>query len=241
MAETTAISWADKTFNPWYGCTEVSPGCDNCYARTLMDERMHKVKWGAGNARVRTTPAYWNRARQWAREARETGIRPRVFPSLCDPLDAEVDPLWKIDFEVLRDETDDALDWLLLTKRPNLLGKTLAHESDWWGTSIESAAQLWRLDALRQGAQRAAVRFLSLEPLIGPLNLPTLDGIDWVIVGGESGPHRRPMELEWALDIALACWQADVPFWFKQISHLKPGQGEAALGQIYHELPEAAA
>ena len=233
MAETTAISWADHSWNPWFGCTEVSPGCDNCFARVLMDTRLHKVKWGAGNPRAHTSAAYWRDPLKWDREARESGVSARVFPSLCDPFDAEVPDDWRLEFAGLRFRTPN-LDWLLLTKRPNRIE---GWDSDWFGTSVESAAQRWRIDALRQNADGGRVRFLSLEPLIGDLGTLDLRDMDWVIVGGESGPKRRPMELEWAESIRLQCEAANVPLWFKQISALKPGQGEDALGRIYHELP----
>lgn len=236
MAETTAISWADKTFNPWVGCTKVSPGCDHCYAEGWA-KRSGRDVWGAGKARQHTAPAYWREPLKWNAQAESTGIRPRVFPSLCDPFDAEVPREWKLEFDGLRFKTQ-SLDWLLLTKRPN---RIQGWDFDWFGTSVESKDQLWRIDALRENGEGARVRFLSLEPLIGDLGALNLTGIDWVITGGESGPNRRPMELEWAQDIQRQCEAAGVAFWFKQISDQRPGQGEDALGRVYHELPKVAA
>lgn len=293
MGETTAISWADKTFNPWVGCTKVSPGCDHCYAEGWA-KRSGRDVWGAGKARQHTAPAYWREPLKWNAEAEATGVRPRVFPSLCDPFDAEAPQEWRQEFWELIDRTP-YIDWLLLSKRPNNMAKMLPHlwsmepaKNVWLGTSVESQAQTWRIEKLL--GVEAAVHFLSLEPLIGPLTLdvrvlgrrcecphdyhPYIPGegwqhysecrasdrkgwvftgpdssyrlaararIDWVITGGESGHGRRPMELEWADDIRRQCEEAGVAFWFKQISDLKPGQGEDALGRVYHELPRLAA
>jgi protein gp37 len=252
MTENTAISWATHTFNPWVGCTKVSPGCDNCYAETLT-KRMGQDVWGAGKPRRRTTPAYWKKAHKWAEESYRSGIRPRVFPSMCDPFDAEVDDAWREDFFELIDMTP-RVDWLLLTKRPNLITKKIPDawklyppKNVWYGTSIESNAQMWRGEALVEVP--AHVRFLSLEPLLESIrdelqvvfSIPgsryPASEIDWAIVGGESGGKRRGMAVEWADEIRQLCEDSGVAFFFKQVSALRPGQGEDALGGVYHNFP----
>ena len=121
MAETTAISWCDSSFNPWLGCSKVSPACDHCYAERLMDTRMHKVQWGSGNPRRRTSPANWRQPLLWERDWENFltlyGRRRRVFcASLADVFDNAVDPQWRADLFALIAQTPH-LDWLLLTKR----------------------------------------------------------------------------------------------------------------------------
>ena len=254
MAETTGISWADHTFNPWIGCTEVSAGCDNCYARDFTRNRMGLGVWGAGVPRRRTSVAYWRQAAKWSAAALAAGVRRRAFPSMCDPFDAEVPAEWRSEFLALCEATP-GLDWLLLTKRPNLVRKMVPAlwlkpggwpANVWVGTSIEDDRVLWRVADLCKVP--AAVRFLSCEPLLGPIDISTWlysgwneppfdDQVDWVIVGGESGPKRRPFELEWAEDLREQCEIAEVAFWFKQVGALRSGQGEDALGRVYQELP----
>lgn len=218
MAETTGISWADHTFNPWIGCTEVSAGCDNCYARDFTRNRMGLEVWGAGVPRRRTTPAYWRQLRKWSEAAKRDGVRRRAFPSMCDPGDAEVSEEWFTEFLDTALEAD-GLDILLLTKRPGELmrrgmrwmvsrGLKEWPAHFWVGTSMEASEVLWRLRNLKRFP--AAVRFLSIEPLLGPLFDLDLEGVDWVIVGGESGPKRRPFELAWAEDIREQCERAGV-------------------------------
>ncbi len=120
MAENSKINWTTHTFNPWIGCTKVSPACLHCYAETLMDTRYGRVKWGAGNPRSRTAPSNWKKVRSWNNHAARDGIRPRVFcASLADWLDDEVPLEWLADLLGLIRETPN-LDWLLLTKRPEL-------------------------------------------------------------------------------------------------------------------------
>ena len=152
MTENTAIAWATHTFNPWIGCTNVSPGCDNCYAETLS-KRMGADVWGQGKARRHTAPVYWKAPHKWEREGIATGIRPRVFPSMCDPFDAEVDDAWRTELWALIEATPH-VDWLLLTKRPNLItkkvpAKWLEHppKNVWYGTSVEAQEQMWRVAA----------------------------------------------------------------------------------------------
>lgn len=280
MGENSKISWTDSTFNPWIGCTKVSPGCANCYAET-RNKRFGGDNWGVGKLRRRTVAANWNMPLKWNREAKDflqcngcgwrgvskwvetfdpitmgkTGeargcrrcggedvaeARQRVFcASLADWLDHEVPAEWLADLLTLIAETPN-LDWQLLTKRPELwrnrlsqvavdqwdlpLGASaLAQEwldgnppaNVWVGTTVEDQARAnERIPALLQIPAR--VRFLSMEPLLEAV-APPLDGIGWVIVGGESGSKARPFDLSWARSIVHQCADAGVPVWVKQM------------------------
>lgn len=254
----SGISWTDHTFNPWMGCTKVGPGCDHCYAEQRMDKRLNVVGWGAGQRRKRTSVSYWREPIKWndaeaGKFYAEHGRRQRVFcASLADVFDNEVDPQWRADLFTLIQKTP-ALDWLLLTKRignvqamlPNhVIGGGLP-ENVWLGATICNQEEADR-DIPKLLAVPAAVRFLSMEPLLGPVSLrwlpafsdnaPTtaqnpigrtghLDGlrrIDWVIVGGESSPAARPMHPDWARSLRDQCAAAGVPFLFKQWGEYAP-------------------
>ena len=267
MAENTKIEWTDHTFNPWIGCTKVGPGCDHCYAENLMDKRMGVAVWGPGNERVRTKPANWKMPLRWNAQAdafmAQHGRRQRVFcASLADVFDNAVDPQWRADLFGLIQQTPN-LDWLLLTKRiGNVRGllAELAHGSDpalslldmmplpnvWIGATIVNQDEADR-DIPKLLAVPAAKRFLSMEPLLGPVDLhlkreqpctmcvswncelhgrpddaPCLRRPDWVIVGGESGPRARPMHPDWARSLRDQCEAAGVPFLFKQWGEWMP-------------------
>ncbi|MGO4406362.1 DUF5131 family protein [Bosea sp. RAF48] len=117
MGENSKIEWTQHTFNPWIGCTKVSPACDHCYAEAMMDGRYGRVRWGAGEDRSRTSAANWRLPIRWDRDAAAAGTRPFVFcASLADVFDNEVDPLWRSDLMVLIEKTPNLI-WLLLTKR----------------------------------------------------------------------------------------------------------------------------
>ena len=260
MAENTKIEWADHTFNPWTGCTKVSPACDHCYAEGWAKRSGH-VKWGSGQPRRRTSDANWRMPLKWNREAERTGVRPRVFcASLADVFDNAVDPQWRADLFALIAATPN-LDWLLLTKRiGNVRGMLaeLAHGNDpdlslldmmplpnvWLGATVVNQEEADR-DIPKLLAVPAAKRFLSIEPLLGAVDLglcdcdngsvagpggaggvtcPKCSGtggrtLDWVIVGGESGPGARPIHPDWARSIRDQCAAACVPFLFKQWGH----------------------
>jgi protein gp37 len=178
MGEQTAISWTDRTQNFWIGCTRVSPGCDHCYAADLA-ERYGWAQWGAKQPRHRTSSANWRKPVQWERQAVATGRRLRVFcSSLADFFDAEVPEVWRQEAWAIIRATPH-LDWQLLTKRPNLIRRYLPDDWDdgwpnvWLGTTVESQAQTWRILPLLR--VKAAVRFLSCEPLLGPLDLSAVD------------------------------------------------------------------
>lgn len=178
--EHTAISWCDSTFNPWIGCTKVSPACDHCYAERLMDTRLGRVQWGAGQARKRTSAATWRQPLAWERDWENFltlhGRRRRVFcASLADVFDNEVDPQWRADLFALINATPH-LDWLLLTKRIGNAAGMLAVTPGWlppnvWlGATICNQAEADR-DIPKLLALPARVRFLSIEPMLGPVNL----------------------------------------------------------------------
>lgn len=239
----TKIEWCDWTWNPWIGCTKVSPGCSNCYAEHLMDKRLGRVQWGDQGTRSRTSDAYWKGPLKWNAKLEGTGRRERVFcASLADVFertavnhDSQVAD-WRFDLWDLIDKSPN-LDWLLLTKRPeNILdvvpwswhNQRVADQSAWrrgsikakwptnvWtGASIENQKVVERLPELCKVPGR---HFLSIEPLLGPINLGDLQGIDWVIIGGESGPNVRPMKLAWVEDILAQCRAANIPMFLKQL------------------------
>jgi protein gp37 len=265
MAENSKISWTHHTFNPWIGCTKVSPACDHCYAENLMDTRMHVVQWGAGQPRKRTTEANWRHPLKWNAKAEAEGTRYRVFcASLADVFDNEVSDDWRGDLFRLIAQTPN-LDWLLLTKRignaahmiEQSMGKLDGWPPSWMTTRGPVMPNVWIGATIcnQEEADRdipkllktpAAKRFLSMEPLLGPVRLDSIkrkvhpdddwtyfddvltgtyatkagqfDGpaVDWVIVGGESGANARPMHPDWARSLRDQCTKAGVPFHFKQ-------------------------
>jgi protein gp37 len=195
MADQTNIEWCDSTFNPFIGCTKVSPGCDNCYAEKLMDHRMHKVHWGTGQPRVRTSAANWRKPITW-NAAHQTffaahGRRRRVFcASLADVFDNEVDPAWRMDlFQLIADTPN--LDWLVLTKRignvramcsgDGLMFDMIA-DRVWLGATIVNQEEANR-DIPKLLAVPAAKHFLSMEPLLGPVSLR------WLAAWPETAPR----------------------------------------------------
>jgi protein gp37 len=242
MGEKTKIEWCDHTFNPWIGCTKVSPGCDNCYAEAMMDKRWGRVEWGPHGERVLTRPANWKQPFNWQETARaeqeiwettptslrllvQPPHRPRVFcASLADVFDNQVPEGWRYDlFRMI--ELTPRLDWLILTKRPENIERQLKLAkvamplpNVWLGFSAEDQEHFYR----RWGIMcqiPAVVRFCSYEPALGPLRLfQNVQGLHWLICGGESGQGYRDMDLKWAENIRLDCYQAGVKFFFKQCS-----------------------
>jgi len=234
MAEKSEISWTHATFNPWRGCTKVSDGCKFCYAETLSARNPGVLgQWGPKGERVIAAENYWKQPLKWDREAKAAGERRRVFcASLADVFEgkdtmpAESWPHVQNARVRLFETIDNTpnLDWLLLTKRPenvmHLCGSSswagLIPANVWIGTSVEDQATAnERIPRLAEVP--AAVRFLSCEPLLGAVDLKlSLGYIDWVIVGGESGPHARPMHPDWARSLRDQCQAAGVAFHFKQ-------------------------
>lgn len=255
MAENSTIEWTHHTFNPWIGCQKVGPGCDHCYAEAMMDTRLGRVEWGPHAARSRTSPSYWQKPLAWDKAAKAAGERHRVFcASLADVFDnhESIQHGWRASLWRLIAETPH-LDWMLLTKRPGNIAKMLPDQyglpawgtgwpNVWLGCTIVNQEEADR-DILKLLSVPAAVRFLSMEPLLGPVDLTSIERpagagvhvysalecdvdpeddewggatIDLVIVGGESGPGARPMNPQNVRDIRNQCVDAGTSFFFKQ-------------------------
>lgn len=239
----TKIEWADYTFNPWIGCTAVSPACDHCYAEALA-KRYGWAKWGAGEPRRLASPAMWKNPAKWNRAAAAAGVRRRVFcASLADVFDAEVDENWRDDLFVSLIMATPNLDWLLLTKRPQVARKWFEHrpvpDNVWLGTTVENQTMADLRIPILLSIPGIKVRFLSMEPLLGPVDISrwtdmTAGGrfhaepiLDWIIAGGESGPKARPSHPDWFRSLRDQCGAAGVPLFLKQwgdwIDHDQPG------------------
>jgi protein gp37 len=229
MARTTAIEWADSTWSPWWGCTEISDGCKRCYAR----DGTGGSAWG-NKPRVRTSPKYWREPLYWNADAprflREHGHRQRVFGGhICDVFDNHVDPQWRIEMFKLICETPN-LDWLLLTKRPQNILKMLpadwnnGYPNLWLGISAEDEKN-YRLRWPILAAIPAVIRFVSYEPALDPLGSIDIGvGVvpNWIICGGESGDGARMMDAQWACDVRDQCRRLGVAFFMKQMTGRAP-------------------
>ena len=224
MAANSAIEWTDHTFNPWIGCTKVSPACDHCYAEGLS-KRYGWATWGPHGERKRTSPANWRKPIAWDKAAAKAGVRHRVFcASLADWLDNQVPDQWRDDLADLIDETPH-LDWLLLTKRIQNFGKHAPWHDDaipsnvWLGISCGSQDEFDR-DYPRLAKLSAQIRFVSYEPALAQLSF--VGGIsprpNWIICGGESGHHARMMDHAWARDLRDACGLHGISFFMKQMT-----------------------
>lgn len=224
MADKSKIEWTDATFNPWVGCTKVSPACDHCYAESWA-KRSGMVQWGNAPRR-RTSVANWNKPLKWNRQAEKDGRRIRVFcASLADVFDNQVPKEWRTDLWTMIIDTP-YLDWQLLTKRPQNIRKMMPsrlfnYDNIWIGTTVENKEEAERrAPYLRELTTN--VRFLSIEPLLEDLGNIDLTGVDWVIVGGESGPGARVMKADWARNIRNQCKAAGVAFFMKQMTKKAP-------------------
>ena len=295
MSANTKIEWADHTFNPWEGCQKVGPGCDHCYAETRNARFAggQAINWGPGAPRRRTSAKNWQLPVKWNADAAAKGIRYRVFcASLADVFDNAVPAEWRHHLWDLIESTPN-LDWLILTKRIGNARPMMSHMLDrasgwtppdnfWLGATIVNQEEADR-DIPKLLAVPAAKRFLSMEPLLGPVDLRNLPcgegeinalkpstweeaidqwrdtdedwieqfedwysvelsdgltgpmhaGIDWVIVGGESGPGARPMHPDWARSLRDQCEGAGVPFLFKQWGEWLPdSQNDGMHGPV---------
>jgi protein gp37 len=285
MAENSKIEWTHHTFNPWRGCTKVSDGCKYCYAETMSGRNPAVLgKWGPRGTRVVAAESYWRQPLTWNAAARAAGERHRVFcASLADvfeggetmPEAAQTDVdearrrLWGLI------EVTDNLDWLLLTKRPQNVREMVHNDwlyshvgyppNVWIGTSVENQQTAdERIPHLLRVP--AAVRFLSCEPLLGPVDVSPylarkverwdrdhegtvvgqefdcVDGIHWLIAGGESGSNARPMNLGWARSLRDQCQAAGAAFFLKQLGGVrdKRGGADAVLdGRTWTDMPTA--
>jgi protein gp37 len=239
VADGSAIEWTDSTWNPVTGCTKISRGCDNCYAERFS-ERFRGVAEHPFSSGFDLTlrperiqqPLIWRRPRM-------------IFVNSMSDLFHKDVPRQFID-SVFR--TMEHADWhvfQILTKRSSLMrnylqtryGTGRGPKHIWCGVSIEDAQAKSRLTQLRDTP--AAIRFLSLEPLLGPLGQLNLAGIDWVIVGGESGPRARPMQVEWAREVRDQCVRQRVAFFFKQWGGMRPkAHGRLLDDREWNQFPQ---
>lgn len=237
MANGSHIEWTDATWNPVSGCTKISPGCKHCYAARMAKrlQAMGQPNYVNGfkttlHEHVLTVPLRWRQSRY-------------VFVnSMSDLFHTDV-PLSFIHrvFEVMHEANWHQ--YQILTKRSERLLEADQHldwaPNIWMGVSVENSKYTFRIDDLRR--TEARVKFLSLEPLLGPLPDLNLTGIDWVIVGGESGPGARPAEPEWIREIRDQCVKASIPFFFKQWGGpFKSKTGRTLDGRTWNEMPVVA-
>ncbi len=290
MGVETGISWTDHTFNPWWGCTRVSPGCEHCYAETFAKRTGHQV-WGKRSERRFFGDKHWAEPLRWDRAADAAGRPALVFcASMADVFedrDDLVEPLGRL-WDLIT--ATPHLIWQILTKRPHLVqartprlwwqrdddGRSLWPENVWIGTTVENGRSAdERLPELVRIP--APVRFLSCEPLLGAVDLSRWLGlewmdslrapgeplsfrgeggwgremihalgrrhplVEWIIVGGESGPRHRPLNLDHARDLRDQADAAGVPFFFKQVGGLRPTSGGDQLdGRTHKAFPPAA-
>jgi len=247
MAQRSAIEWTEVTWNPTTGCDRVSSGCDNCYAMALANrlKAMGVARYQRDGDPRTSGPGFGVTCHPDVLKLPLTWRKPRVVfvNSMSDLFHAQV-PLTFVQqvFDVM--ERTPQHTYQVLTKRARRLRRVAEHlpwpSNVWVGVSVENDDELQRVDELRRVP--AAVRFLSCEPLLGPLEGLALDGIDWVIAGGESGPRARPMDPRWAADLRDLCQASRVPFFFKQWGGRSPKAGGRELdGRTWDAMPVAAA
>jgi protein gp37 len=243
VADGSSIEWTEATWNPTTGCDRISTGCDHCYALTLAKrlKAMGAEKYqNDGDPRtsgpgfgVTVHPSALRVPYRW-RSSRLVFVN-----SMSDLFHAKVPTEFVQQvFEVMADTPQHT--YQVLTKRPHRLARIASKltfpDNVWIGTSVENADVFDRIDSLR--AVPAAVRFLSCEPLLGSLRGIDLDGIGWVIAGGESGPNHRPVQPEWVIELRDACEKLTVPFFFKQWGGRTPKAGGRVLdGRVHDAMP----
>lgn len=240
MSKVTEIGWTDHTWSPWWGCTKVSPACDHCYAEAL-DRRTGGAHWGPYAPRKMLSENHWRQPKKWNAAVPEGETR-FVFPSMCDPFDnhasvteAQVH-FWELIYATPR------LTWLLLTKRPGRILDQCAALGGLPANAAIGATVVTQAEADRdipklleaKAALGARVAFLSIEPMLEPVDLSRsiLARLDWVICGGESGPHARPMAPDWARSLRDQCAAAGVPFFFKQWGGRTPKAGGKTIDGV---------
>lgn len=247
MAQLSPIEWTDVTWNPVAGCTVATAGCTNCYAMRMAArlEAMGLQKY-AGLTRKSGDRHVWTGKvvqDERALSAPRSWRKPRtVFVNSMSDLfhDAVDTDFIRRVWEVMGDTPQHT--YQVLTKRPERMQLVLSSAefqilpNVWLGTSVEDAAVISRIDYLR--ATPAAVRFVSFEPLIGPVGTANITGIDWAIVGGESGPRARAMPAEWVHEIEAMCLRSNTAFFFKQWGgRNKKASGRLLNGRTYDEMP----
>ncbi len=234
MGAKSQIEWTESTWNPLTGCTKVSPGCVNCYAERLSKRLKAMGQLNYQNEFKLTLhedcldlPLRWRKPQM-------------IFVNSMSDLfheDVPMDFIQKV-FGIMRQATWHTFQ--ILTKRSkrliNIDNQIVWPQNVWMGVSVENADYTYRIEHLRQ--THALTKFLSIEPLIGPIKEMNLEGIDWVVVGGESGPHSRPIELSWVQEIRYQCQSEHVPFFFKQWGGTnKKKAGRELDGRTWNEMP----
>lgn len=234
MSTNSHIEWTESTWNPVTGCTKISPGCKHCYAERMAFrlQAMGQPNYANGfevtlHDHMLTRPLEWKKSQTIFVNSMSDLFHKDVPLEFIQKVFAVMQQAHWHQFQVLTKrserllELSPQLEWM-----PNI----------WMGVSVESEKYTFRIDHLRQ--TQAMVKFLSLEPLLGPLPALDLTGINWVIVGGESGPGARPLKREWVTDIRDQCQQAKVPFFFKQWGGVrKKKRGRELDGRTYDEMP----
>lgn len=238
MAATTAIEWTNATWNPVTGCTKISAGCDNCYAERFA-ERFRGVPGHPFENGFDLTlrPERLGQPMTWKQPK-------MIFVNSMSDLFHKHVPTEFVSLVFDAMEQAEHHKFQVLTKRSSRMrnfvnaryGDGMAPAHIWLGASVEDGTKLSRVRHVQQTA--ATIRFLSVEPLIGPMGKMDLSGIDWVIVGGESGPRARPMQPEWVREVRDQCLEADVRFFFKQWGGLRPKTGGRRLDRkVWNEFP----
>lgn len=235
MAEVSAISWTDATFNPWIGCTKISPACDHCYAERDNSRRGWVAGWGPGVPRRRTKT--WGEPLKWNRKAAETGKPLRVFcASLADVFDNEAPQEWRNDLWDLLRQTPN-LRWILLSKRIGNASKMLP--ADWPYPNAGLMATIanqeeWDRDFRKLISVPAAWHGVSAEPLLGHINIGDARP-DWIITGGESGPSRRPLDMDAVRSLRDQCVRNGITFHHKQNGGLRGKDGGCLVDGVEHK------
>ncbi len=221
------------TWNPWRGCTKISPGCANCYM--FRDQR----RYGRDPSQVVRTKT-WRDPFRWQKKAQAGDRTDLVFTcSWSDWFHKDADS-WRAEAWAVVRQCPNLI-FQILTKRPERIGDHLpldwgaGYANVWLGVSMENNNYVWRADVLRSIPAR--MRWICAEPLLGPLPDLNLDGIGWVVAGGESGPDWRPMDLQWVRALRDACRRAGVAFYFKQANGPFPGMNDRLDGQLHQEMP----
>ncbi len=237
VADKTKIAWTEHTWNPWRGCRQVSAGCAHCYAKHMLEKRYSQ--FGFKPTLCKST---WDNPARWNRKAARSDQRPMVFVcSWSDFFIEEADDDWRQRaWQIIRDCRN--LTFQILTKRPERIMQCLpenwgsGYSNVWLGVSCESAQYTGRIDLLRDVPAR--VRFVSYEPALGPLGPINLEGIHWLIAGGESGPNFRPDNDDWYREIRDHCEQCDVAFFFKQHAGSRQGTLPTLDGEVIQQYPQ---
>jgi len=250
MADTTAISWTEHTWNPWRGCTKISPGCAHCYMYTqqLRYQKNAKDPQKFNPFIVQQTGSTWNDPLRWQKAAAAAGKIERVFTcSWSDFFHKDADAWRPRAWEIIRQCPN--LQFQILTKRPENIAARLPMKDSlglqwgpawpwpnvWLGVSVENSKFLWRVRELTDIP--AHVHFVSAEPLLDSLRKLNLEHIEWLIVGGESGKGFRPMKTEWAAELRDKCVARGVAFFFKQIAAYRTESGCILDGREWKEYP----